>query len=46
MNLSGAITAMITPFTDGQLDPQRLREQIEFQIDSGPCTHIRVYNTD
>src|SRR5688500_1838656 len=35
MNLSGAITAMITPFTDGQLDTDRLREQIEFQIESG-----------
>ena len=35
MNLSGAITAMITPFADGQLDEQRLREQVEFQIESG-----------
>ena len=35
MNLSGAITAMITPFTDGQLDEARLREQVEFQIESG-----------
>ena len=35
MNLSGAITAMITPFTDGQLDTDRLREQVEFQIESG-----------
>ena len=35
MNLSGAITALITPFTDGQLDEARLREQVEFQIESG-----------
>jgi len=35
MNLSGAFTAMVTPFTDGQLDENRLREQVEFQIESG-----------
>jgi 4-hydroxy-tetrahydrodipicolinate synthase len=35
MNFSGAITAMITPFADGQLDEQRLRDQVEFQIESG-----------
>ncbi|HMB94480.1 MAG TPA: 4-hydroxy-tetrahydrodipicolinate synthase [Tepidisphaeraceae bacterium] len=35
MNLSGAMTAMITPFRDGKVDESRLREQIEFQISSG-----------
>jgi 4-hydroxy-tetrahydrodipicolinate synthase len=35
MNLSGAMTAMITPFRDGRIDESRLREQIEFQITSG-----------
>jgi len=34
-NLSGAITAMITPFRDGKVDEARLREQIEFQISKG-----------
>lgn len=32
---SGAITALVTPFRDGQLDEQRLKQQIEFQIRSG-----------
>jgi len=31
----GAITALITPFRDGQLDEARLRDQIEFQIRNG-----------
>src|ERR1700733_8445090 len=35
MNLSGAMTAMITPFRDGRIDESRLREQVEFQIKSG-----------
>jgi 4-hydroxy-tetrahydrodipicolinate synthase len=34
-NVSGAITAMITPFRDGKVDESRLREQIEFQISNG-----------
>ena len=32
---SGAFTAMVTPFRDGQLDEARLREQIEYQIAGG-----------
>jgi 4-hydroxy-tetrahydrodipicolinate synthase len=32
---SGAMTAMVTPFRDGKLDENRLREQVEFQIRSG-----------
>jgi 4-hydroxy-tetrahydrodipicolinate synthase len=32
---SGAFTAMITPFRNGQLDEVRLREQIEYQIAEG-----------
>src|SRR3954447_22416959 len=35
MNPSGAMTAMITPFRSGKVDESRLREQIEFQIESG-----------
>ncbi|MDP9173537.1 MAG: 4-hydroxy-tetrahydrodipicolinate synthase [Planctomycetota bacterium] len=31
----GAFTAMITPFREGKVDEQRLREQIEFQIRQG-----------
>jgi 4-hydroxy-tetrahydrodipicolinate synthase len=32
---SGAMTAMVTPFREGRLDENRLREQVEFQIKSG-----------
>src|ERR1044072_1922629 len=32
---SGAITALVTPFRDGKLDDDRLREQVEFQIKGG-----------
>lgn len=35
MRISGAITAMVTPFRDGRVDEARLREQIEFQIAGG-----------
>src|SRR5438552_5350823 len=35
MTISGAITAMITPFREGRLDESRLREQVEFQIKNG-----------
>ena len=35
MNLQGAITAMITPFREGKIDEQRLRDQVEFQIKNG-----------
>jgi len=35
MTLSGAMTAMITPFRKGRLDEGRLREQIEYQITRG-----------
>jgi 4-hydroxy-tetrahydrodipicolinate synthase len=35
MKLSGAITAMVTPFSGGELDETRVAEQIEFQITSG-----------
>ena len=35
LNLRGAFTAMVTPFRDGKVDESRLREQIEFQINSG-----------
>ena len=32
---SGAITAMVTPFRDGRVDEERLREQVEYQIENG-----------
>tara|TARA_R110002049_G_scaffold47902_1_gene138378 strand:+ start:70730 stop:71638 length:909 start_codon:yes stop_codon:yes gene_type:complete len=32
---AGLSVAIITPFTDGEVDYGRLREQIEFQIDAG-----------
>ncbi len=35
MNLQGVLTAMITPFRDGELDEERLKKNIEFQISSG-----------
>jgi 4-hydroxy-tetrahydrodipicolinate synthase len=35
LNLSGALTAMVTPFRDGKVDDSRLREHIELQIARG-----------
>ena len=35
VNIHGAITAMVTPFRDGKVDENRLREQIEYQITQG-----------
>src|ERR1700723_1900141 len=35
MNIDGAMTAMVTPFREGKIDEQRLREQVEFQIKNG-----------
>lgn len=35
LTLQGAMTAMITPFRDGQLDESRLRKQIGFQLEQG-----------
>src|SRR5271170_1014680 len=35
MKLQGAMTAMVTPFREGKVDEQRLREQVEFQIKNG-----------
>ncbi len=41
-NLRGAITALVTPFQNGEVDFQRLKQQVHFQIDEGidglvPC---------
>ena len=38
----GAIVAIVTPFKNGQVDEEKLRELIEFQIENGtdgivPC---------
>ncbi len=35
VSLSGAMTAMVTPFREGRVDEARLRENVEFQIKSG-----------
>ena len=35
LNLSGAFTAMVTPFREGRVDEARLREQIEYQVKGG-----------
>jgi 4-hydroxy-tetrahydrodipicolinate synthase len=32
---SGAMTALVTPFSEGRLDEGRFREQVEFQIKNG-----------
>ncbi len=32
---SGAMTAMVTPFREGRVDENRLREQVDFQIRAG-----------
>lgn len=32
---SGAMTALVTPFSEGKLDEGRLRDQVEFQIKNG-----------
>ena len=42
MQISGAITALVTPFTNGRIDEERFREFIEWQIAEGinglvPC---------
>ncbi len=42
LKLQGSYTAMVTPFRDGKVDEARLREMVEFQIQSGttglvPC---------
>jgi 4-hydroxy-tetrahydrodipicolinate synthase len=42
---SGAITAMVTPFRDGKLDENRLREQVEFQIKGGIDALVPVGTT-
>ena len=35
VTIRGAMTAMVTPFRDGKVDENRLREQIEYQINAG-----------
>ncbi len=42
---AGLSVAIITPFRDGQVDYQRLREQIEFQIDAGTRCIVPVGTT-
>ncbi len=42
LQLRGAITALVTPFRNGHVDLDRLKEQVAFQLDSGinglvPC---------
>lgn len=42
---SGAMTAMVTPFREGRLDENRLREQVEFQIRGGINALVPVGTT-
>jgi 4-hydroxy-tetrahydrodipicolinate synthase len=35
MSIQGALTAMITPFREGKIDEDRLKQQVEFQIRNG-----------
>lgn len=35
LSLSGAMTALVTPFNEGKLDESRLRDQVEYQIRNG-----------
>ena len=42
---SGAMTAMVTPFRDGKVDENRLREQVEFQIKGGIDVLVPVGTT-
>ena len=43
--LAGAMTALITPFRDGQLDEARLKEQVERQIKGGVSGVVPVGTT-
>jgi 4-hydroxy-tetrahydrodipicolinate synthase len=45
LTLSGAMTAMVSPFREGKLDEARLREQIEFQIKGGIDALVPVGTT-
>jgi 4-hydroxy-tetrahydrodipicolinate synthase len=45
MELQGAMTAMITPFREGKVDEQRLKEQVEFQIKNGIDALVPVGTT-
>ncbi len=42
---AGLSVAIVTPFRDGQVDYDRLREQIEFQIDAGTRCIVPVGTT-
>jgi 4-hydroxy-tetrahydrodipicolinate synthase len=43
--ISGAMTAMVTPFREGRLDEARLREQVEHQIKGGIDALVPVGTT-
>jgi 4-hydroxy-tetrahydrodipicolinate synthase len=45
MTFSGAMTAMVTPFSQGRIDEGRLREQIEYQIAGGIDALVPVGTT-
>ena len=42
---TGAMTAMITPFREGRIDEQKLKEQVEFQIRQGIDALVPVGTT-
>lgn len=45
MNFQGSITALVTPFKNGEIDEQRYQDFIEWQIDSGTHGLVPVGTT-
>ena len=45
LKLEGAFTAMVTPFSDGRLNEEKLREMVEFQIENGISGLVPVGTT-
>jgi 4-hydroxy-tetrahydrodipicolinate synthase len=45
MQFEGAMTAIVTPFLHGQVDADRLRQQVEFQIAGGISALVAVGTT-
>jgi 4-hydroxy-tetrahydrodipicolinate synthase len=45
MNIQGAMTAMVTPFRNGELDTDRLRRNVEYQITHGIDALVPVGTT-
>ena len=45
LTLEGTFTAMVTPFSEGRLNEEKLREMVEFQIESGISGLVPVGTT-